>query len=62
MTQNFVTEICCGYRAVYLAVIAEWSACCASEYQNHIYIYVYVYVYIYIYIYIYIYLVNHNSS
>ena len=38
MTQNFVTEICCGYRAVYLAVIAEWSACCASEYQKHIYI------------------------
>lgn len=40
MTQNFVTEICCGYRTVYLAVIAEWSACCASEYQKHIYIYI----------------------
>ena len=41
MTENFVTEICCGYRAVYLAVIAEWSARCASEYQEHIYIYIY---------------------
>ena len=28
MTENLVTEICCGYRAVYVAVIAEWSARC----------------------------------
>lgn len=40
MTENFVTEIYCGYRSVYLAVIAEWSACCTLKYQKHIYIYI----------------------